>query len=247
MIAAPTPYGANFITKPVSLNIVSESASQSRTTGRPRSPIDATAIAKSSAKTTICSTSFSASAFTMLVGTIETRWSCVVRCTAFAVISFVSFVISVARLTPSPGRTRFTAKRPITSASSVAAVNQTIARSPSRPTDFKSPAPAMPTTSVLKSSGAISSLISARKMRETTRTHWITLSFVAGSPSSQWWIAQPANAPSGRLTRICRVRVDFRGRGGVMGAGIYCVGAAFPPRISGARMRAMLTQTPTLK
>ena len=62
----------------------------------------------------------------------------------------------------SPGWNRFASTRPRTSDTSDAVTNQPIALPNTRPTDEASPMCAMPTTSVEKTSGPISILISRR-------------------------------------------------------------------------------------
>ena len=75
--------------------------------------------------------------------------------------------VPAGRATPAPGWNTFTSTRPMTSATVVASSNQTIALRPMRPIARRSPVPAMPTTSVEKSSGAMIILIIRRNRSAT--------------------------------------------------------------------------------
>ena len=66
--------------------------------------------------------------------------------------------------TPTPGLTRFTAPKPTNSATVVTTSKYRIALPPMRPMVLTLPVPAMPTTSVANSSGAMIDLIMRRKM-----------------------------------------------------------------------------------
>jgi hypothetical protein len=118
-IAAATPIGASFITKPVNTNIASAIDSHSATTALPRSPISSTAIANIMLNTTSGSTSFSAAAFTTLVGTMLMRCCCGVSLAALAAMSLAAWLVSAGSNTPTPGFTRLTATSPTSSASVV--------------------------------------------------------------------------------------------------------------------------------
>jgi hypothetical protein len=72
-IAAPTPNGANRITKPTSLNIVSAPASAMSLTSRAFSPAADTASPNATLNTTTCSTSLRASASNSDVGNMLTK------------------------------------------------------------------------------------------------------------------------------------------------------------------------------
>ena len=98
----------------VNLNMVSETDSQSAITGLPFSPITLSAKAKSMLKTTICSTSPSAMALITDSGKMWRTKSCQVCGAA----SFVDGACG-GSTTPTPGRVRFTSKRPMAMASVV--------------------------------------------------------------------------------------------------------------------------------
>jgi hypothetical protein len=68
------------------------------------------------------------------------------------------------RFSASPGRRRFTMKRPSRSETNEAPTNQARAFAPTRPIDPVSPMFAIPTTSVEKTRGAMIILIRRRKM-----------------------------------------------------------------------------------
>ena len=79
---------------------------------------------------------------------------------------FTSVAISLppTRATFAPGFVRFTIPSPMNSAMVVTISKYRIAFAPMRPTFFRSPPPAMPTTRVEKMSGAMIDLIRLRKM-----------------------------------------------------------------------------------
>ncbi len=87
----------------------------------------------------------------------------------------------------------------MTSATVVASSNHTIALSPMRPMVRRSPAPAMPTTSVENSSGAMIILIMRRKR---------SASGLIATPSDGF--SQPMRMPMARPMKICVVRPGKR-------------------------------------
>jgi hypothetical protein len=123
----------------------------------------AQATPKKMLKTTIWSTSLVAIASTTLLGK---RCSMKVRMVKpFAVLAnSLAELVSAARLRPTPGSRRFTSTMPNKRETSDALMNQSNARPPTRPTVFISPSLAMPTTSVLNTSGAMIIFTSRRKM-----------------------------------------------------------------------------------
>ena len=129
-----------------------------------RSPSEASATPKNIEKTTICRISLLAIASAKDLGT---RW----------LMKSFKVNLDVARLADapmsgsgsprfSPGLSRLAITRPSTSEMSEAVKNQASALLNTRPTDEALPMWAMPTTSVENTSGAISILISRRKMSE---------------------------------------------------------------------------------
>ena len=167
-MAAPIPNGANFITMPTNLNITSLRLSQNDSiTAFPGPCTCESATAKIMAKKTTWSTSFFAAASAKLCGTVCSRTPENVVFT-FASSTPVS-AVALARVTPAPGFTRFTATRPTTSAKVVTTSKYKIERKASLPTRFmSSPCPAMPTTSVENRSGTISDLIIRRNTDDST-------------------------------------------------------------------------------
>ena len=85
-------------------------------------------------------------------------------CWFFAIAASSCVSAAIGSETPAPGRNTFIITSPMTSAIVVASSNQRIAFSPMRPMAFRSPLPAMPTTSVENSSGAMIILIMRRNM-----------------------------------------------------------------------------------
>ena len=127
-----------------------------------RSPIAAQATPKNSENTTICRISLVAIASTTERGT---------RCAtnsfteSDATLRLVAELASGSgRLRLSPGRRMLTRIMPVTSETSEAPTNQSIALPPMRPIALVSPMCATPTTSVENTSGAMIILISRRKM-----------------------------------------------------------------------------------
>ena len=118
-------------------------------------------------------------------------------CRAIAANADVS--VLAGRATPAPGLNTFTSTRPMTSATVVASSNQTIALRPMRPIARKSPVPAMPTTSVEKSSGAMIILI-IRRNRSATG--------LISTPNNGQ--IQPMSTPMARPMKICAVRPGSR-------------------------------------
>ena len=117
-IAAPMPIGAYFITMPVNLNIISASPSQKpsmTSLGLPRTCESATA--KRIDQKTICSTSLLAAASKKLCGhdVLEESGE---RSASSAPAPAPRSADAVSR-TPTPGRVRLTAARPMNSASVV--------------------------------------------------------------------------------------------------------------------------------
>ena len=99
-----------------------------------------------------------------LEGTMCSRMpeNVILRCEASVM---VAETCSTGRPTPTPGFTTFTAMRPTASASVVTISKYRIDLNASFPTFFmSSPCPAIPTTSVANSSGAINDLIMLRKI-----------------------------------------------------------------------------------
>ena len=171
--------GANAITMPTNLNITSESDPQ-------KSSITCFALpftrdsptANRMAKNTICSTSLCAAASKKLCGTMCSITPVNVTFVCANSVPFVA--VSAARFTPTPGLTRFTAIRPIARAAVVTSSKYTIERNASRPTFFmSSPCPAIPTTSVLNSSGTISDLIMRRKIDDAAFSATARFGYVA--------------------------------------------------------------------
>src|SRR5690349_3926838 len=183
-MAAPMPNGANDITMPTNLNITSPRLSANpRITFFGPAGVRASATAKMMDQNTTCSTSFLAAASTKLDGTMcsSTPPNVTVRCDASVTVA--DTCADVSRPTPSPGRTRLTAIRPTASANVVTTSKYTIERNASRPTFFmSSPCPAIPTTSVENSSGAINDLIMLRKIVESGLR--VTAMLGASQPSS---------------------------------------------------------------
>ena len=73
---------------------------------------------------------------------------------------------------PSPGRSQLTTTSPMTSANVVTISKYSSALPPIRPTAFRSPVCAMPTTIVENSSGTISPLMSEMNAFEVNRNNW---------------------------------------------------------------------------
>jgi hypothetical protein len=124
-------------------------------------------MAKIMAKTTICSASFLTIASTTLSGT--TCSSSAANEGGDAAGSAAAFPPTVATTTPCPGRTTLPVTSPTTSAMVVTTSKYTIDRTASVPTPRRcEPWPAMPTTSVANTSGAMSDLTIRRKSVDTT-------------------------------------------------------------------------------
>ncbi len=116
-MAAPMPIGANRMTIPTNLNITSASPSANpsiASLGRPRTWVSA--IAKSAAQNTTWSTSLSAAASKKLLGTICSRNPPKV---VGAGVGMAALGSGAGRITPTPGRVRLTAMRPMASATVV--------------------------------------------------------------------------------------------------------------------------------
>jgi hypothetical protein len=118
-----------------------------------------------------------------------------------------SCVSATGRVTPAPGRNTFIITRPTTSATVVASSNQRIALRPMRPIARRSPLPAMPTTSVENSSGAMIILI----MRRNTSASGLIATPVDGH-------TMPIRIPATRPTKICVVREGARHADGRLAA-----------------------------
>ena len=166
-MAAPMPNGANAMTMPTNLNITSDSDSQKSSITCLGFPLTRESpTAKRIAKNTIWSTSFFAAASKKLDGTMCSITP--VNVTFVCANSVPFSAVAVARFTPTPGLTRFTASSPIARAIVVTTSKYRMERNASRPTFFmSSPWPAMPTTSVLNSSGTMSDLIIRRNTDDT--------------------------------------------------------------------------------
>ena len=167
--------------------------SSTATTGAPRSPTAASATPKNDANTTTCRMSPLAMASTTEVGTMCRRMSQPVCCCR-AIAANAAVSVLGGRATPAPGWNTFTSTSPMTSATVVASSNQTMAFKPMRPIARRSPVPAMPTTSVEKSSGAMIILI-IRRNRSAIG--------LISTPNDGH--AQPIRTPMARPMKICVV------------------------------------------
>ena len=155
--------------------------------------VRASATPKSTEKKTICNTSLLAAASKKLCGT--TCSSTPVSVTCLDARSVPTVADAPVMFTPSPGRIRFTAAKPITSAIVVTISKYTIERSASFPTRFmSSPCPAIPTTSVEKMSGTINSLIMRRKIVDSTLSD-AAWKIGAGWPGTASGKASPMRTP----------------------------------------------------
>ena len=172
--------------------------SSTATTGAPRSPTAASATPKNDANTTTCRMSPLAMASTTDVGTMCSRMSHPVCCCR-AIAARAAVSVPAGRVTPAPGWNTFTSTRPMTSATVVASSNQMIALRPMRPIARRSPVPAMPTTSVENSSGAMIILIIRRNR---------SASGLISTPNDGQ--SQPMTTPMARPMKICAVRPGSR-------------------------------------
>ena len=85
--------------------------------------------------------------------------------------------------------------------------NQAKALPPIRPTDFKSPSFAIPTTRVVSTSGAI--IICTKRIKTVAKILMYELNFVAVSASKFLWTTAPNVAPSTIATKIYKVKRLF--------------------------------------
>lgn len=145
-----------------------DSSSTQRTSVRALSPRLASATPKNIENTTICRISLLAIASANDLGT---RWFTNSLSVNLPVAACVAWWVSGSgRPRLAPGWSTLARTRPRASETSEAVRNHAMALRNTRPTAAASPMWAMPTTSVEKTSGAISILISRRKMSERIDT-----------------------------------------------------------------------------
>jgi hypothetical protein len=109
-------------------------------------------------------------------------------------------------LSPTPGCKTFTQHIPISNEKKDAVKNQPSALPPIRPTDLMSPSLAIPTTSVVKTSGAI--IICTKRIKTVASILIYVLNSLASSSVALLWMMIPSMAPIIIAIRICVVRFE---------------------------------------
>ena len=128
------------------------------------SPIAAAATPKKILKITICNISLLDMASNMLFGKTCSTKLIKLKDFVFPSKSLAPLVSALLNAIPSPGLKIFTSTSPINKLTSDAVINHNMALPPTRPTVFKSPNFAIPTTKVLNTSGAIIICTKRKKM-----------------------------------------------------------------------------------
>ena len=176
----------------VNLNIVSDRLSAKESIGRRFASLNSeSAMANRMLNTTTCNTWPSATDLAIFSGKTWSRMSVTVCRGAAASCSACAVGGS---LTPTPALLTLMAAKPMNSATVVTTSKYTSALIPIRPIFFRSAWPAMPTTSVPNSSGAMMVLIRRRKIRLSTRS-------LTANAGQSW----PISAPTTMLTRMAVV------------------------------------------
>ena len=155
-------------------------------------PSDAPPMPKNIEKTTICRISLFAIAPAMLVGMVCDR-------KAFSDIPLTArpvptVSVGMLRFRPLPGCSRVTINSPTRMESTDELINHTIALPPTRPIVDVSPSFIMPTVRVLNTSGAITILISRRKI--SVSSVMFSDQACIASDEAYSWIAAPERIPA---------------------------------------------------
>ena len=128
------------------------------------SPIAAAATPKKILNITICNISLVAIASNILFGkTCSTKLSMLNVC-VFPMTSFAPLISALLKSMPKPGLNIFTNTSPINKLTKEAVTNHNMALPPTRPTVFKSPSFAIPTTKVVNTNGAMIICTNLKKM-----------------------------------------------------------------------------------
>ena len=186
-------------------------------TGLPASPAAITAIAKNTAKTTTCSTSLRAIASIRLVGN-ECRIVSISVSGLFCAAAPSAEALPTS-FSPTPGLATLTTSSPTASAAVVTISKYSNAFAPMRPTFFMSPVPAMPCTTLAKTSGAIIALIRCRTISRMSTSHWSQVLRASGGSCAS---AMPSTTPSTSPSMICFVRLKRYQGCGASGAPAGC-------------------------
>lgn len=162
--AANTAKGASNITYSVILSMRYAPCSSISTTFAVFSPSLASATPANTEKMTICKISFVAIASMMDRGT-----RCVIKLASvkFSAVGAPDVSAGNVASNPAPGWMTFTMTRPSASENNEAPMNQSMVLRPTRPKAFGSRICAMPTISVVRTSGAMTILMRRRNMSVT--------------------------------------------------------------------------------
>ena len=128
------------------------------------SPIAAAATPKKILKITICNISLLAIASNMLFGKTCSIKLIMLKVWVFPITSFAPLISALLKSMPNPGLNIFTNTSPINKLTNEAVINHNMAFPPTRPTVFKSPSFAIPTTKVVNTNGAIIICTNLKKM-----------------------------------------------------------------------------------